>query len=149
MVTVVLCLSVLAGFAITTGCSSQPPSISIEGQYAVLSPMFVGAGSVFMKIVNAGGADTLVNAKANLPGTLVELHDVQDGRMRKVGKIAIPPSAAVELKPMGLHIMIFKMPKEIKSGSDLVLSLTFEKSGEKQAPVKFVQPVDMSGHTQH
>jgi len=149
MLTVVLCLGVFAGSAITTGCSSQPPGISIEGQYAVLSPLFVGAGSIFMKIVNAGGADALVNAKAGLPGTLVELHDVQDGKMRKVGRIAIPPAAAVELRPMGLHIMIFKMPKEIKSGSDIVLTLTFEKSGEKQVPVKFTPPGDRSGHMQH
>lgn len=142
-----LVLAVL--FALGAGCTAQAPQITIEGQYANLSPMLIGVGSVFMKIENGGGKDALVRATVDIPGAVVEMHDVQDGRMVKVDRISIRSHGTVELKPRALHIMIFKMPKEIKIGSAVTLTLVFEKTGELQVPVKFApaaQPVDMSGH---
>ena len=62
-VTAVLVVMVVAG----TGCSSQPPQITIEGQYANLSPLFIGSGSVFLKIRNTGGRDKLIGVAASIP----------------------------------------------------------------------------------
>jgi copper(I)-binding protein len=119
-------------------CSSGVPVITIEEEEAVLSPMIVGSGSVFMKIVNTGnGSDRLLSAHTDMSGTIVELHDVKGGRMIKVNKIPIPSKSTVQLRPAGLHLMIFKMPREVKAGHAFTATLLFEKSGEIRLPLQF------------
>jgi periplasmic copper chaperone A len=120
-----------------TGCTSPPPKITIEGPYAELSPLFIGSGSFYMTIRNAGGRDKLIGVAASLPGTVIELHDVRDNRMVRVDEIPIPARDAVELKPGSHHIMIFNMPKTIQQGSAMALSLRFERAGERIIPVRF------------
>ena len=141
---------ILPGIAIGMGVSPRVPQISIQGQEARLSPAMLGVGSVFMKIENSGnGDDNLLSARAGIPGSVAELHEVKDGRMAKTEKIPIPARSTVELKPKGLHIMIFKMPKDIKDGHEFALYLMFEKSGEKQVPLKFTRTSDSAHHHDH
>jgi hypothetical protein len=128
------------------GCSQQPPRITIEGQYAALSPVLLGVGSVFMKINNGGGKDTLVGAAANIPNTVAELHDIKNGRMGKVERITVPARGAVELKPRGLHIMVFNLPGSVREGVEISVTLRFEKSGEMRVPVSFVKPPQAQAH---
>ncbi len=130
-------------FLLGMGGAPQEPQISIEGPSASLSGMFVGAGSVFMKISNTGGREALIEAGVNIEGAVVELHDVKDNRMFKVERIAIPARGTVELRPRSLHIMIFNMPKTVREGSEIELTLTFERSGEKRVPVRFGKPQEM------
>ncbi len=136
-------LVVMSGIAMGMGGTPGFPQVSIQGQEAVLSPAMRGMASVFMKIENSGNADDkLVGAKTSIPGAVAELHDVKDGRMSKAESIKIPSRSTVELKPKGLHIMLFKMPKDTREGSEFTLTLRFEKSGEKKIPVKFVKAMD-------
>ncbi len=132
-VTAVLLVIHVAG----AGCTSQPPQVTIEGQYANLSPMFIGAGSVFLKVRNSGGRDALVGATVAVTNVVVELHDVKDGRMVRVDKIVIPSRETTDLRPGSHHIMIFNMPRTVQEGSELTLTLRFERSGEKRVPVRF------------
>jgi copper(I)-binding protein len=134
-----LTVLLLVMIATGAGCTSQPPQVTIEGQYANLSPLFIGAGSVFFKVRNTGGRDSLVRATVAIPNAVVELHDVQDNRMVRVEQIPVPSRSLVDLKPGGQHIMIFNLPRTTKEGSDIVLTLTFERSGEKQMPVRFIK----------
>ena len=137
---VVLSIMLSTGMAMGMGSTPRIPQIKIEGQEARLSPIMLGVGSIFMKIENSGnGDDTLHKAKTTLPGTITELHDVKEGKMTKRDKIRIPAGDIVELKPRSLHIMVFKMPGSIKEGNEITLQLTFEKSGEKRVPVKFIK----------
>ncbi|MDH4163268.1 MAG: copper chaperone PCu(A)C [Nitrospirota bacterium] len=129
-----------------SGCTSQPPQITVEGQYANLSPMFFGVGSLFMKIKNAGGRDTLLAASVNIPAATVELHDIKDGKMVKVDRMKVPSRDTLELKPRSLHIMVFNMPKTVQDGSDMLLTLTFERSGQLQVPVRFEKPKEIPMH---
>jgi copper(I)-binding protein len=124
-------------FAAAAGCSSPTPQITIEGAYGELSPVFIGAGSVYLKIRNAGGRDTLVGASVDIPRTVVELHDIRDNRMVRVGKMDVPSRETAELKPGSFHIMIFNMPKTIQKGSELALTLRFERSGERTEQIRF------------
>jgi copper(I)-binding protein len=129
----VLAVLIIAGM----GCSSPPPQITIEGQYAELSPLFIGSGSLYMTIRNAGGRDKLIGVAASLPRTVIELHDVRDNRMVRIEEIPVPARDIVELKPGSPHIMIYNMPKTIQKGSELVLTLRFERSGERTVPFRF------------
>jgi periplasmic copper chaperone A len=119
------------------GCTSQPPQITVEGQYANLSPLFIGAGSVFLKVRNTGGRDALVGATLSVPNAVIELHDEKNGRMVRVDKISIPSRETIDLRPGSHHIMVFNMPRTVQVGSELTLTLKFERSGEKQVPVRF------------
>jgi periplasmic copper chaperone A len=130
---VVLAVLVIAD----AGCSSSPPQITIEGQYAELSPLFIGSGSLYMTILNSGGRDKLVGVVASLPGTVIELHDVRDNRMVRIEEVPIPARDTVEFKPGSLHIMIFNMPKTIQKGSELSLTLRFQRSVEQTVQVLF------------
>jgi len=130
-------------------CTSQPPQITIEGQYANLSPMFIGAGSVFLKIRNTGGRDALVGARIAVPNAVIELHDEKDGRMVRVDKIVIPSRETMDLRPGSHHIMIFNMPRTVREGSELTLTLRFERSGEKQVLVRFEKEQDARSRDLH
>ncbi|MCC6347573.1 MAG: copper chaperone PCu(A)C [Nitrospirales bacterium] len=94
-----------------------------------------------MKIENAGnGSDSLIGAKTALPGTLIELHDMKNGKMTRTESIPVPAGSTVSLQPRGAHIMIFKIPRDIGEGSIFPLRLVFGKSGEKEVPVKIIRP---------
>jgi copper(I)-binding protein len=131
----------LAAVLFLTGMGGAPrdPQITIEGPYANLSSLFLGAGSVFMNISNTGGRDVLLSASVDIPGAVTELHDVKNNRMFKVDKVVIPARGTVELQPRGMHIMIFNMPKTVREGSEISLKLRFERSGERHVPVRFVK----------
>ncbi len=119
------------------GCSQGTPVISIDSAEARLSPVFSGAASIFMKITNSGnGADLLVGCVLDIPNTTAEFHDMKDGKMVRVESIAIPSNAVTALRPASLHIMVFKMPKEIKEGHQFTVRLNFKKSGPKTVLIR-------------
>ena len=51
--------------------------------------------------------------------------------MVKVDSIDVPADSQVVLRAARQHIMIYKMPKDIKEGSHFDLVLTFKRSGEQ------------------
>lgn len=135
-----LCATVAIGISLSIEACSRSPRIEVKGQEAVLSPVLMGVCSIFMKIENSGnGEDTLVDAKVDIPNTVTELHNVQDGKMMKQEHIPIPAKSVVQLRPGRQHIMVFKLPKEVREDEEFILLLRFEKSGEKRVPVKFVR----------
>ena len=130
----------IAIIALHIGGCSRSPRIEVKGQEAILSPVLMGVCSIFMKIENSGNdKDTLVEAKVNIPNTITELHDIQDGRMVRVGHISIPAKSVVQLRPARQHIMVFKLPKDMREDAEFVLYLRFEKSGEKRVQVKLAR----------
>jgi copper(I)-binding protein len=50
----------------------------------------------------------------------------------------VPPRGALRLRPAGPHIMIFRLPKDMKEGSVIPLILFFERSGQKKVSVIIV-----------
>ncbi|HET7824005.1 MAG TPA: copper chaperone PCu(A)C [Anaeromyxobacter sp.] len=117
------------------GCA-KPPRIELGAGEAHLSSMFGGACSVFVQIRNAGGRDALVGARVDLPGAIAEVHDVRDGRMVRAERVTVPANGVLELKPGSLHIMVFKLPRDARAGTELTLRLHFEKSGEKSTSLR-------------
>lgn len=124
---------------IIAGCSQKLSDIQVSDTVAVISPIMRGVVSVFMRISNNGGRDDLLGARTDIDGTIVELHDMKDGKMVKVKSIKIPSNGKVEMVPGGLHIMIFKLPDEVKEGSEFMLYLRFEKFGEKAVRLKVLK----------
>ena len=149
VLSVIFLAVLLHGSATGMGASKKFPNISIEAQEARLSPMIIGSASVFMRISNTGeSGDTLIGAKLDIPDAVAEIHDTKDGKMVKVEQVRIPSKSAAELKPGGLHIMIFHMPEDVKEGYEFEMHLLFEMSGEKQITVKLTG-VDPHSHMHH
>jgi len=98
------------------------------------------SGGGFLKIENAGEADRLISAQADV-SKLVELHTMSmDGevmRMRKLDNgIELPAGQTVELKPGSLHIMFLELKAPLKEGSKFPLHLKFEKAGDIDVEVQ-------------
>jgi periplasmic copper chaperone A len=128
-----LVLSLLGGAA----CSSGVPQIAVEQPEAKLSPVILGVASIFMKIVNSGnGDDQLLSARTDIPGAMTELHDEKDGKMTTITSMDVPANSTLVLRPAGKHIMIFRIPRTMKSGEELRIVLTFKRSGEKTVMTK-------------
>lgn len=104
----------------------------------------MGAG--FLTLTNTGAAeDTLTKVEAAW-AERVEIHDhIRDEngvmKMREIGALAIPAGQAVELRPMGKHLMFFGVKEPLAAGEMRPVTLTFAKAGA----VKLDLPVQPPG----
>lgn len=92
-----------------------------------------GNSAVYMEIHNAQPqADRLVAAGADV-AEAVELHETRmEGgmhRMHKAEAIDVPSNGRVELRPGGLHIMLFRLNTALRVGDRFPLILRFERVG--------------------
>ncbi len=130
----------LAAFAAGASACGGTPRLEIAAVQAHLSPTFGGAASIFAEIRNRGdGRDTLVGARVDLPGAIAELHEVKDGRMVRADEVTVPANGVVALRPGGLHVMVFRLPREAAAGTALPLRLSFRRSGELRAEARIEQ----------
>lgn len=119
------------------GACSGAPRIHLGAAEAQVSPAFRGVCAIFLRIENPGdAADVLIDAKVDVPGAIAELHEVRDGRMVRSGKVPVPARGSLELRPGGLHIMVFNLPTEAGAGTELPLRLLFQTSGERRTSVR-------------
>lgn len=118
-------------------------NIEIKDPWARASAGMAKAGAAYMSVVNHGGADRIVGAKAAV-SEKAELHThIQEGdvmRMREVPAIEVPMHGQVEMKPGGLHIMFINLAKPLEEGASFPLTLMFEKGGAVEVKVKVAKP---------
>jgi copper(I)-binding protein len=107
--------------------------IDIGHPYARATAPGQPTGGGFLSLQNAGPADRLLSASADISKS-VELHEMKmEGdvmRMRQVEGIALPTGQKVALAPGGLHIMFIGLKAPLKEGDKFPLVLKFEKAGE-------------------
>ena len=88
----------------------------------------------YLKIHNMGfEPDRLVGARSELSEKAeLHAHTMSDGvmRMRQVEAIELPAKSRTELKPGGLHLMLFGLKKPVPKGGKIPVVLKFEKAGE-------------------
>jgi periplasmic copper chaperone A len=101
-------------------------------------------GAAYLRISNSGKtADRLLSVSTPAAGK-TELHNhVHEAgvmRMRQVEAIDVPAGATVELKPGGLHVMLFELQKPLHVGFGFPLTLTFAKAGAVEVTVLVEQP---------
>ena len=88
--------------------------------------------AIFMELHNDGNeAVNLAMVQSSESANLV-LHGTQNGKMITTDGIAIPANGNVQLKPGGLHIMVFDAAKVLRAGERFPLTLMFD-NGEKVA----------------
>ena len=88
--------------------------------------------AIFMELHNDGNeAVNLAMVQSSESANLV-LHGTQNGKMITTDGIEIPANGNVQLKPGGLHIMVFDAAKALQAGERFPLTLMFD-NGEKVA----------------
>ncbi|HVR54714.1 MAG TPA: copper chaperone PCu(A)C [Pseudorhodoferax sp.] len=132
--------------------------VSVEDAWVRATVPQQKATGAFMKL-NAAKDSRLVSVTSPA-SPVAEVHEMamQDNvmRMRQVPGVELPAGKTIELKPGGYHIMLMDLPRQVKAGETVPLTLVFEgkdgkrESLEVQAPVR---PVNASaapaGHGQH
>jgi copper(I)-binding protein len=145
-----LTLSIFIATIMLVACHNGPPQISIDGAKVELSPAIVGEAMVTMNIRNQGGPDMLTGVKTDIPGAKALFHIMQGERMVNADTVKIPANGNMELKMGGSHIMIEDMPKTMKEGSQLNVTLIFQKSGERKISLILQAAAAMPmGHEHH
>ncbi|WP_043338027.1 copper chaperone PCu(A)C [Belnapia moabensis] len=96
-----------------------------------------GTGAGFLTIRNTGTQPDRLLSATSAVARNVELHThVRDGevmRMREAtGGIPIPPGGTVTLQPGGFHVMLIGLKEALAAGSEVPLTLRFERAGEAQ-----------------
>jgi uncharacterized protein YcnI len=97
-------------------------------------------GAGYLTITNTGSKpDVLVSATSSV-AERVEIHETTtdaDGvaKMRQVaGGLQIKPGETVELRPLGLHLMLLGLKAGLKSGDTYTATLRFERAGTVDVP---------------
>ena len=123
-----------------SGCGGPAPAaqqvqsggaVTISGAWVRSASQTDRTAAAYMLIKNTGSEEVrLVSAASNAANTL-ELHETKATggmmQMSPVKDIQIPAGGQAELKPGGLHIMLIGLTRDLKTGDQVNLSLTFEK----------------------
>ena len=111
--------------------------------------------AAYMTLHNMGdAADKIVAASSPLAERVeMHTHSMTDGvmRMRKVEAIDLVPKGHTELKPGGLHLMIFGLKEQLKKGQVIPVTLTLKTAGKVEIKALVggkAGGMDHSGHKQ-
>lgn len=114
------------------------PLVTISEARVIALPTSAAA---YFTLANSGGRDRLLSVAAEGTGK-ASLHETtMNGdimRMRMIGNgIEIPSRGRVRLSANGTHVMIQDLARPLAAGSNVRLSLRFERQGlvEVNAPV--------------
>lgn len=68
----------------------------------------------------------------------IHLSSMVDGTMKMMEQefVEIKPDQVIEFKPMSYHVMLINLEQDLKLGDRFEISLTFEKSGQKNIIVE-------------
>lgn len=86
-------------------------------------------GAAFLTLENKGAGNTILVAAESPVAKRVEFHthimDAGIARMRPIGTVVLPAGQTVEMKPGGLHVMLFDLKQPIVAGQSFPLRLKF------------------------
>ncbi|MGI9403624.1 MAG: copper chaperone PCu(A)C [Hyphomicrobium sp.] len=79
--------------------------------------------------VKSDAAEHVALHESRMDGEIMRMVPVKDG-------IEVPPHGEVELKPLGLHVMLMGLHKPLKEGEKFPMTLVFAKQGDVKVEVK-------------
>jgi len=140
-------LLVAVAAALTPGATlaAQGGPVSAQDAWVREAPAGRKVTAIFLTLHNTGPtARALVHGTTEVADTL-ELHEMKrDGemmRMSPVASITIPARGQVELRPGGLHLMLFGLRKPLAAGDTVRVLLSLDDGSQ----VAVVAPVRAAG----
>jgi periplasmic copper chaperone A len=130
-------LAALALLVVGLGVAEAQAPVSASGAWVREPVPGRTVTAAFVVIENAGAVDLqIVGATCDVAG-IVEMHEmVRSGDMMKmapVKSIAVPAKGKVELRPGGLHLMLFELKRPLKEGDTVTLTMTTDTGASVQA----------------
>ncbi|MDI1282866.1 MAG: copper chaperone PCu(A)C [Reyranella sp.] len=126
--------------------------IEIVGPWAraSLPPMTAGGG--FFALTNKGTIPDRLIAASSPVAERVEIHAITvvgaELRMRaREGGLALPPGTTLILKPRGYHLLLTGLKTPLEAGSQVPVTLTFEKAGNIDIELAVAAPGPVGKHT--
>lgn len=142
------------------GEAAAEGAVAVDGAWARTSPASATNGAAYMTLT-ASEDDALLGASVDASiAAMTQVHEtvmaegsgstmagmgsgtgstmaMGDGAMtmKEVEEIELPKGEAVELKPGGYHIMLMELVKPLEKGTEIEITLTFEKAGELKVSV--------------
>lgn len=136
-VLVALGVSVLVG---GPAWSLRGDGVSVEHAWARPTPGGASVGAAYLEIFgDEKTADRLVGISSPAASRAeIHTHQEVDGvmKMRRLDSLEIAPGSSHLLEPGGDHIMLFDLKAPLQQGTDLELTLTFEKAGDVKVLAK-------------
>lgn len=116
--------------ALLGAAQRTPDGLTVEGAWVRMVPRSQATTGGFLTLVNRSSVDqVLVDARSPRAKT-VELHEmVHEGdrmRMRQVDRIVVPAGQTVQLRPGGLHLMLFEVTTPLQAGDKVPITLVFD-----------------------
>lgn len=117
--------------------------IAVEQAWARATVPSAKTGAAYLTIRNGGThADRIVSMTASVAGRAMGHQTQREGDVLKMQEapLDVPPGGVLEMKPGGTHVMLMDLKGALKPGQEFPLTLTFEKAGTVQVPVKVGKP---------
>lgn len=82
----------------------------------------------YLVLENAGASDLVVTGARSEAFGAIEIHTMVEGeggamRMRRVPELVVPAGGRVELRPGGLHLMLFRAQQPLAAGDTVTVEL--------------------------
>ena len=82
----------------------------------------------YVVIENSGDTEVVLTKASSPDFGAIEIHTMYDDagtmRMRRVPELRVPAKGKVELKPGGLHLMMFRPQRELAAGGQVEVSIS-------------------------
>lgn len=125
-----------------TSADEHAPQLQIANSWARATPPNITTSAIYMTIQNPTGQPLKIVEVKSTISDRIELHNTthKDGlmQMRQLPAIDIPANSSVELKPHGMHMMIFNVKNALADGTKFTISVLLEGGKEinLEVPVK-------------
>jgi periplasmic copper chaperone A len=122
----------LAAAFLLSACGAKE-GLEVRDVWARTSTQGMNSAVYFVIENHNAEADELIGAASDV-AEAVEVHESRmEGdvmTMNRVESVALEPSAKVEFKPGGYHVMLIGLRRELKAGDEIEVSLQFRGSPE-------------------
>lgn len=110
--------------------AAQSPTVTARDAFAFETPAGRKVTAVFVTLENRGSTQRAVVSGATEVADTLELHEMKRGggmmQMSPVKSIDVPAGGTAELRPGGLHLMLFGVRKPLVAGDSIAVTLTLD-----------------------
>ena len=133
--------------ALAASAQAEPSRIGdivVEQAWARATTPSAKTGATYLAIRNTGTqSERILSMETPVAGHAMTHQTRQEGdvlRMSEADPLSISPDGTLEMKPVGTHIMLMDLKGGLKVGQQFPLTITFEKAGKVEVPVKVGKP---------
>lgn len=133
-------LALSASVSVQATETSAADSLAVRDGWIRPAPPTAPVRAGYVVLENRSGSEIAIDAVRSEAFGAIEIHEMHDVdgvmRMRRVPRLVVEADASVELKPGGLHLMLFRPATVLESGT--VATLVFSSDGADVARGDFI-----------